>query len=215
MKRIFRIIITIQFICLFANYSFAQKQYSLRTSAGFAGAYKIVEGFNFGFDIGIPIIKSIEIAPTFNYVSIAPNKSLRIIKYSNDFPEPSIITGNLEKGSEQNSLGSASILVYFKPLDWLKDSGNKKSEIGIGTGFGVKSGYMIRVQTDNNGDVWAYQADTGFSFLPFFLKVYYNYHLSNQVFVGFNAGLDEGKFSTGGTFFALQFGVNFSKKKKE
>jgi len=215
MKRIIKIIITIQFVFLFANYSFAQKQYSLSTSVGFAGAYKIVEGYNFGFDIVIPILKSIEIAPTFNYISISPNKSLRIIKYSHDFPEPSIITDDIEKANYQTSLGSASLLIYFKPFDLVKKTGYRKSELGIGTGFGMKSGYMIRLQTDENGDVWAYQADTGFKALPFLLKVYYNYQITEEVFIGVNAGIDEGFYSTGGVFFALQFGVNFGKEKEK
>ena len=50
-----------------------QEKWSLRTNAGVASGSSIIDGYYFSFDIGIPIIKSLEISPTFSNASMLPN----------------------------------------------------------------------------------------------------------------------------------------------
>jgi len=54
----------------------AQEKWSIRDGLGTASGITAVDGIYYSFDIGIPLTKSLEISPVFNFFSTLPIKRL-------------------------------------------------------------------------------------------------------------------------------------------
>lgn len=194
---------------LICTATFSQSKWSLRTNGGYAYGY--TEGYYFSFDFGIPIIKSIELAPTFTYSSRLPNTVISDMwmqsngNYGLSSSEPN---STAESGESSSSI---SLLLFFKPFDLFKGKKFEKHELLLGTGLSycsyIKFGSGYRL----NGTIYeptAISTRSNREFAPYYGKIQYNYLFKENLFAGIVMGLNgfdgEAEILTG-----LQFGVKF------
>jgi len=208
----------IQFIFLITNLLItyplnAQKDFSIRANAGIASGVKFVDGYYFSFDIGIPIIKSLEIAPTFSCASMIPN-TFMYNSWHETYGQPTYgvpIEGPRQEQEYGDMLSSLSILILFKPFDLIKNDRFAKHELLIGAGYGYKSYTMVSSQYDlDNGDYelvgFSYKSNHGFE--PYYGKIGYNFLYKANQFFGVSIGID-GYDGEAELLAGLQFGVKF------
>ncbi|QGY46854.1 hypothetical protein GM418_25300 [Maribellus comscasis] len=190
----------------------AQEKCSVRTSIGTASGIDAVDGFYFSFDIGIPLVKSLEISPTFNFFSTLPterlnngwNRNTGALMYSLPEGDRMHYSGNI--------MGSMSMLLLFKPFAL---SGNlklkRRHELAFGAGLGIKSYASVRSTYESNGahsELIALGAKSAWTIEPYFAKAFYNYHFANRFFAGVVASLD-GFDGEAVALFGVQFGIRF------
>lgn len=194
----------------------AQHPWAMRTSIGTASGINAVDGYYFSFDIGIPIIKSIELAPTFNFFSTIPSNHIDN-SWNRDFagamdsfegiPDKQHYSGDV--------MGSMNLLLLFKPFDLFNHPMLAKHELAIGAGVGLKSYSTVRSTYENMGNDYqlqAFGAESNLSIEPYYGKVFYNYHFNDKFFAGAVASLD-GIDAEAVALFGIQLGINFTTKK--
>ena len=99
-----------------------QQKWSLRSNAGIASGSNIVDGYYFSFDIGIPLMKSLEISPTFSNASMLPNTFIYNGWNTNTGASYGVETGGPRQEQEYGeNLSSISLLLLFKPFDLMKN----------------------------------------------------------------------------------------------
>jgi len=131
-----------------------QIKWSLRTNAGIASGKSIVDGYYFSFDIGIPLFKAFEIAPTFSNASMLPNKTISYTwdktynSFTNNNPE---VKPDSERESTEN-LSSISLLLNFKPFELMKNEKLKRHELILGAGISYNSYTIIKEAYQKNGN---------------------------------------------------------------
>nr|WP_321407088.1 hypothetical protein [uncultured Carboxylicivirga sp.] len=190
----------------------AQQKWAIRGSFGSASGINAVDGYFYSFDVGIPLFKSLEIAPTFSFVSTIPSYDIENSWNARNNTTLSSFDGSINQTNYGGDLmGSASLLFLFKPFELFKNSNLAKHELAIGTGIGFKSYSTTRSVYDLNGDVELIEFgnQTNQSIEPYYGKVFYNYHFSDQFFAGLVAGLD-GYDAEATALFGFQIGFNFS-----
>jgi hypothetical protein len=69
------------------NSLFGQKTWDIRTNLGVTSGSNTIDGYYFSFDIGIPIFKAFQLAPTFTYADMLPNT---YFDYSWNYAYPAI-----------------------------------------------------------------------------------------------------------------------------
>ncbi len=195
---------------LISTVALSQSKWSLRTNGGFA-ASSSANGYYFSFDIGIPIIKSVELAPTFTYSNRTPNTLITDfwVKSNGNYGLTSSEPNHTIEYGENSS--SISLILFFKPFDLLKSEKLKKHELLIGTGLSYSSFTIFNEQYNFNGSVVelvAMQVASKNEFVPYYCKLEYNYLFKKNLFAGLvfsaNAFNGEAEILTG-----LQFGVKF------
>jgi len=194
----------------------AQNRWALRTSIGSASAINVVDGYYYSFDIGIPVTKWIEIAPTFNFFSTLPSNHIDI-SWNKDFP--GILNSSEDLPEKQHYsgdvMGSVNLVFFIKPLASFDNSKFEKHELAFGAGFGLKSYATVRSgyeQIGNEYQLKEFGSESNLSVEPYFGKIFYNYHFTNQFFAGLVASLD-GFDGEAVALFGIQMGVNFNTKK--
>lgn len=195
------------FVFSFTN-SNAQGKWSIRTSFGTASGNDAVDGFYYSFDIGIPLIKSLELSPTFNFFSTLPTNRM-----DNSWNEYSPIFSQ-KKGDKNHYsgdiMGSMSLVLLFKPLAFSDNPKAQKHELAFGAGMGIKSYATVRStyeKTGMNYELVELGAKSAWTVEPYFAKVFYNYHFSDRFFAGPVASLD-GFDGEAVALFGIQLGIN-------
>ena len=143
-------------IALACTLSAQQKRWSIRSNGGFssggsAEGHRWVEGYYFSFDVGVPLFRGFEIAPTFTYATMLPNINMDM-KWLEAEEKPSIIISesNPRKTREfGENLSSVSILLLFKPFDYIKNEKFKRHQIILGGGYSYTSYTMVRAEFVN------------------------------------------------------------------
>jgi hypothetical protein len=206
------IIVSTFFSCI----TFAQKNYSLRTSVGTTSLISPVGGYFFSFDIGIPIVKGFEITPTLTSGSSLPNTRFENswTKHNDSTSTISIripIDGprqEIEKGSSFNAF---SLLLNFRPFDLSDKENKKRHELLMGIGLSYTSYAFVRTEYEINGnsqDMISLTASSKRGIDLYIFKMYYAYLLKENVAIGGTLsffGLDGEAVGLLG----LQFGVKF------
>lgn len=204
-------ILIVILLCMF-HLSHAQQDWAIRTNAGIASKAQFADGYYFSFDVGIPITRYLQIAPTFSFASINANKfisnSFTIDKGAIMFEEPLVGPG---RGYEsQDLVGSVSVLVLLNPLKLFHEH-ESKHEIWVGTGYGYKSYTQVRSSYeigDQGQNRRSYNTKANSAWSPYTLKLMYNYAFHENLFGGLVIGMD-GYDGEAVTNTGLQFGVRF------
>jgi len=204
-------LITILALILFCSVVNGQNRYSLRTNAGIASGRYLVDGYYFSFDIGIPLFKAIEIAPTFSNASMLQTRTISYEWdktfgfFKNNNPE---VKPDSERESTEN-LSSLSLLLNLKPFELMKKEKLKRHELILGVGISYNSYTIIEEAYQINGNDYELSWISVFSnkkFEPYYGKLNYNYLFRENLFFGIVAGINgfdgEAILQVG-----LQFGV--------
>ena len=201
------------FLVLAFNTVNGQSKWSLRANAGIASGVKIVDGYYFSFDMGIPLLKFLEIAPTFSSASMIPNTFFSgSWNSTSQLPSYAVPIGGPRQDQEYgDNLSSISLLLQFKPFELLKNEKLKKHEIIIGAGISYNSYTKVSIQYEINGndyELTRFSVKSNRAFEPYYGKLSYNYLFKENLFGGFVASLNgfdgEAEFLAG-----LQFGIIF------
>jgi len=196
----------------FSNSSAQEKRWSIRSSLGTASGNTAVDGFYLSFDLGIPLTKSLELSPIFNFFSTVPLK--RIDNSWNEYgPNYTVIDGDKNQYSG-DMMGSMSVVLLFKPLALSDNPKLAKHELAIGTGIGVKTYATVRstyVKTGTDYRLTELGAKSAWTIEPYYAKVFYNYHFSERFFAGPVASID-GFDGEAVALFGIQLGLNINPK---
>lgn len=192
--------------------STAQNKWAVRASIGTASGIDAVDGFYYSFDIGIPILKSIEIAPTFNFFSTIPSNHIDN-SWNVNFSEPlsSFEGKQIFTQYSGDVMGSVNLVLLFKPLALFNNPALVKHELAFGTGIGLKSYATVHSAYEKNGanyELTGFSSESNLSIEPYFGKVFYNYHFTDKYFAGLVASLD-GFDGEAVALFGIQVGLNF------
>lgn len=195
----------------------AQNQWAVRTSFGTASDISAVDGYYFSFDIGIPLFRSLEIAPTFNFFSTIPTNHIDN-SWNRDFPGSlNSFEGVQEKQHYSGDvMGSINLILLFKPLTLFNSPKLDKHELAFGAGIGLKSYATVRSTYEKIGSEYQlreFGSESNLSIEPYFGKVFYNYHFTDKFFAGVTASLD-GFDGEAVALFGIQLGMNFTTKRK-
>lgn len=146
MKNITILLFAILFSFLSTHSIFAQQKIKPELRAG--AGWVVDKGYGVFAEVGVPIVKSIEIAPSFAYTSnlffnyepgtyaeLAARDEFCDIAHCTapDFP--------------QFAIASININILFQPLDFLKKTSRHQISIGMGAGFK----HYTEFQTDGYG----------------------------------------------------------------
>jgi len=190
------------------------RRFSIKTNFGVSSRYKAIDGYQFSFDFGIPIIKSLEISPTFTFMSSLPKAyhengwdtySGVYTGWSNDGPMVESTSGDI--------VGSVDIVLLFKPFSLFNNPKLKKHELALGGGYGLKSYAMTRAQyeiTDPTYELVGFSTKTNVGFEPYYAKIFYNYYFTETIFSGLTASINSYD-GEGIALFGVQFGISFGK----
>ncbi len=197
--------ITIILLLLMSQLGYTQ-DLSIRTSAGFAGYGSPVDGIYFSFDIGVPIIKGVQIAPSFTFTS---NLDYNRIKYFwNDIhPQQYII--NKDKDSGGKLAGIFELQLVVNPFKYFKNKNVSKIDFGIGAGYGLSfyaHNYYNYSSPNGNNDFVGVINNSGIR-KSASVRMFYNYHFK-KFFMGINLGVVDFIEGEGASILGLQFGVN-------
>ena len=201
-SKYFKIITVILFV-LYNQTIHAQDSLSVRVNTGFAGYANPFDGCYFSFDVGIPIVKGIEIAPTFTFETDLDYN--RIKYYNNNWQDEQYII-NDTKNSGGNMTGLIELYLFIKPLVYFKSKKLTQTDFGIGTGYGLSfyTNYYYNYERDNR-DFRGVIIQSGIG-QSFSAKTYYNYHIKNY-FVGVVFGVNSFYYNDPISTFGLQFGL--------
>jgi hypothetical protein len=191
-----------------------QKSWDIRTNLGVTSGSNAIDGYYFSFDIGIPIFKAFQLAPTFTYSDMLPNTYF-FNSWDNIYPTTPVFgypTGGPRQEYEYGeNLGSIALLILFLPFDLLNNESLKKHELIIGAGYSFNSYTMVSTRYEINGEnveIIGFSTKSNKSFEPYYGKVSYNYLLNNNLFIGFAASII-GYDGEGELFAGVQLGVKF------
>lgn len=207
-----RIIFLIGGLLILSN-TYGQLSWNLRSNAGIVSGVKAVDGYYFSFDIGIPIVKSLQIAPTFSYASMLPSTYVDILlwkipetsSYSVNYVSP--VNGELSG----DHIGSVSLLLMFIPTDLGSSEKPRKHELMIGAGLSYNTYTVWNTSFDNpdtDSDLRKIALKSNGTIEPYYFKLSYNYYFKEKLSLGVVASLNgydgEAVLLAGG-----QFGVKF------
>ena len=191
-----------------------QRTWDIRTNFGISSGSDVIDGYYFSFDIGIPIFKGFQLAPTFTYADMLPNTYFSNA-WNNAYPttpDISYPTGGPRQEQEYgDNLGSIGLLILFLPFDLFNNEHLRKHELIIGGGYSFNSYTMVSARYEiigENVELVGFSSKSNKSFEPYYGKVAYNYLFNKGLYIGFVAsviGYDgEGELLAG-----AQFGVKF------
>jgi hypothetical protein len=187
------------FIVLLLSAHAKAQDFKLTASAGFSGYNHPFDGYFFSFDIGIPVVRSLEIVPTFSFYS-----NIKHDEFEFAWDTLNGTTHHLSSIESGELTGSFEIFIYINPFKWWKKEKINNTDFGIGVGFGLRtfSDYYYNV---NNNTVTSMIVKAGIT-SSLSSKIYYNYHFKKTyvgVVIGALAINDEGT-----SIIAIQFGIN-------
>jgi hypothetical protein len=193
-----------------------QKRWSIRGNAGLssggnAEGHRWLEGYYFSFDVGVPLFRGFEVAPTFGYASMLPKTHLDNAWTSVD-NELRVNGGKPKKKSEYGeNMSSISLLLQFKPFDYIKSEKFKRHQVTLGGGYSFVSYTMVRAEFDkkDSKDLNIMHYESNRSFLPYYGKIGYNYFLKRDTMIGLVGSLQGIKKKEAQFLLGFQFGVRF------
>jgi len=178
---------------------FYAQDISITTSAGFAGYGNPVDGYYVSFNLATPIIKGIDIAPNFTFMSNAKYNNMNY--YWHKTNEHFIIYENRTKGSKMATL--MEMHVVLKPFQLI----NSKSTIDMG----ISTGYGISIYSEN---YYNFKVDQLIGVIlkngirnSLSVRLFYNYHFSKNYFIGISAGAHDFIRGEGASTIGVQFGI--------
>jgi len=178
----------------------AQNSICIRTSAGAAGFGNPLDGYYFSFDIGIPIIKGLELAPTFTNCSNISHRDVSYYWTYNEGVETTIKPDDYLSG---NILSTYELYLIANPFKWIRNPKLNKVDIGLGIGYGLKA-YKHYVYSFIGKDISGIQENFG-TRQNFSAKFFYNHHYK-KFFLGFIVGIVD-LSQDANSIIGLQFGV--------
>lgn len=192
--------------------AYAQLDWAIRANSGIATKAQLADGYYFSFDVGIPITRYLQIAPTFSFSSISSGRFFyNSWDSATGFPSTSIPAEiPSSAGENQDLVGSVSLLVLLNPFKIFSDQ-TSKHELLIGTGYGYKSYTQANTNYRVDGQnvaLSSFRTKANSGFEPYFFKLMYNYAFRENIFGGIVAGMD-GYDGDAVTNTGLQFGVRF------
>lgn len=200
MKKLFFLLL----IFIFTKNVQAQKGLSISVNSGLVSEYKVADGFFFSFDVGIPIVKSLEFAPTFMYYMVSSNTKEHTFMNNSVAPNDDLHGLNYSDTS-----GVMDLMLVFKPLDLMAIKNGKRHDFGLGLSL-IGFGYHTQLRTNsNNGTIDSFSYYQGSYFNYFDAKIFYNYRFTETLYSGFVLGTTQvGNY----TYFGVQFGLNTGKR---
>jgi len=198
-----RLLLLIIFIAQFTN----AQDVTIRTNVGFAGYGNPFDGYYFSFDVGIPIVKGVSVAPTFTF---ATNYDYKRIDYSKSFPgltSPSEETINSTNNRGGKMSGLFEVYCLINPLQFLKNRKFSRHEFAIGAGYGMSVYNHNYYQFDviDNTNTISVLNKSGIR-SSFSVKAFYNYYFRHY-FVGINIGAIDFINGEGVSLLGIQFGI--------
>ncbi|MBE0651884.1 MAG: hypothetical protein IH595_13730 [Bacteroidales bacterium] len=192
-------------LLLFIPNVFYAQDVSIGTSVGFAGYGSPVDGYYFSFNVGVPIIKGIEVSPNFTFVSNLKNKPIEYYWNSID-GEQYII--NTEKAHGNDMAGLIELDLIVKPFAYFRNKKISSIDFGMGAGYGFS------VYSDNYYNYRDINATSQFVGTiskngvrsSASVRLYYNYHFK-KYYVGITAGMHDFIEGEGVSTIGLQFGI--------
>lgn len=172
-----------------------QKKWDIRTNGGIASGRNVIDGYYFSFDIGIPLGKALQLAPTFSFADMLPNTYFEN-NWSAFYPSPD--TGVPNGGPRQEdefgeNLSSVSLLLIFKPFDLFLSEKLNKHELMIGAGYSLNSYTMVSSQyviNEDGYDLTSFSVKSNKTLEPYYCKVGYNYLFKENLAAGVVAGFN-------------------------
>ena len=187
---------------------FAQDRYSLTIAGGTTYRVHLADGYFYSFNLGVPIGKFIEIAPTFSYANTLTPTMASFGWNLQDNGETIFLFRVPESGAVSESvygdiLGSATIMLFFKPF-----AGQLSNyELALGAGIGLKNYQSVSFRYKNDY-IRLFDIKTAVGFEPVWFKAYFNRKLSERTFLGVNICID-GYDGDAMMNLGAQFGVRF------
>lgn len=190
-----------------------QNKWSIKTSAGIASAYSVVDGYYFSFDVGIPLLKYIQLSPTFSCISMVPNTYMYTAwtnMYENiDNGVP--LNGPRQEREFGETYDAISLLLIFKPFALIRNEKFRKHELIIGAGLSYFSHIRVNTNyeiTEDNYEITSFFLESDKGFAPYYGKIGYSYLINDKFSIGLMVGIDgvgaEGVLTAG-----LQLGAHF------
>ncbi|MCL2072888.1 MAG: hypothetical protein FWH18_03125 [Marinilabiliaceae bacterium] len=212
-KRIFLMIFALTFTGVIYS---QQKNWSIRansglSSGGSAEGHRWFEGYYFSYDVGVPLFKGFEIAPTFGYASMLPATHI-YNEWTLPDKEETINGENSKKKSQYGeNMGFISLLLHIKPFDYIKNEKFNRHQIILGGGISYVSYTMVRAEYRSKDtkvtDIMAYESKR--SFQPYYGKVGYNFFLKNDTMIGMVGSWQGIKKKEAQFLLGFQFGIRF------
>jgi len=194
-----------------------QKKWSMRgnvglSSGGNAYGHRWLEGYYFSFDVGVPLFRGFEVAPTFAYASMLPN-----IYINNEWTSVDGIRVNGAQSREKKkselaeNMSALSLLLHIKPFDYIKNEKFLRHQVILGGGISYVSYMMTRCefQYTNSKNLVINHNEVNRSFQPYYGKVAYNFMLKNDLMIGAVGSFHGIKKKEAQFLLGFQFGVRF------
>ena len=180
----------------------AQNPVTLSTYAGAAGFGSPIDGYFFSFDIEIPVVKGIGIAPTFTNCSNIKHREVFYNWIINEGIETSIEPNEKISG---NILSTYELYILLHPLKLIYNSSKKSNkDFGLGIGYGIKS-FEHHVFSFIDDEISGVQEEFGIRH-NLSTKIYYNQHYK-KYFIGIVLGIID-LSSDANSIIGFQFGAN-------
>ena len=189
-------------LLLSSNFIIAQQ---IRINAGFAGYGNPFDGLYASFDVGIPIYKGIELAPTFTFNTNI--KHDKIEYYQNDYNNETIyVNKNNSIGGRTSSLFELYLLI--NPVKLIKKNTKVDLALGVGYGFNIYSSTLYNFDPENNYTLIGIHNKSGIC-ESLSYKIFYNYHFK-KMFIGVIFGIVDtlAIAGDGNSILGIQFGKN-------
>ncbi len=161
----------------------AQKDYSIRIGIG---TVAIDHGYYINFNSSIPLIRTLEIQPSFSYANTFTQDMqldpLDLVE--NDFYKDKL--SNSYQSDNNCNLGIIDLCLVFKPFELSRSDLQKKHELFIGVGYGFKhyiQAFITTKKTDSGDFISDYRFNIDKTFDSTFLFGY-NYKIKNKISIG-------------------------------
>ena len=201
------------FAIFMAGATFSQQKWNLKANAGATSGSSAIDGYYFSFDLGIPISRSFELAPTFTSANMLPNTFIyNSWNRATDVANYAVPSGGPRQEQEYGDLlSSVALLLIYKPMILYDSNHQIKQELYLGTGLSYNSYTMVSSRyyiSETNYRMDAFSVKSNQSLEIYYLKVGYNYFLNKNLFLGFVASLP-GYDGEAELLAGFQFGVRF------
>lgn len=203
--------LTLLFLLLSVAVAMAQQK-SITIGIGSTFKSKMFDGVNTSFSFNMPVLQIFEVSPTFSYASTMTPTNVsfgwnRLQDGNMSYEYSTPMEGPSKESVGGDVIGSASILIFFKPHSVFGDD----FDFGVGMGVGLKQ-YQINhyryVITNYSSYMSLAYTKSNTAIEPYWLKVYLNRKVSQNSFVGINASID-GYDGDGIMYFGFQYGIWF------
>jgi hypothetical protein len=185
---------------------------AIRVSAGPTSHTKLLDGYFYSFDVGVPFLKYFEIAPTFTGSSVAPAKYIGFSyrDHGTDITNSGSSAPKVDAGGtiQADIYHSAGLVLYIKPL---KAIDSKRHELLAGVGMAYESytrTYAWFAEQSEGGEMISFNQKMVTGFAPIYARLSYNYYFKEKASIGLVASVHDYD-GDGGLFCGVQLGCRF------